>query len=240
MSAGEGQPRRLLGVILALLIAVVVFLGVVLLVRLDSGLGYEPPASHATTGASVSLSVFPDSHPCHGSTSGAAGGGPHSDWVTYCPSTSIRIPAYSTVTFTIKQYDTSTALHNPYFDQVRGTIGGVMHVNGRPIRQISPDAPGHTFTIQTPPNANETYLFLNVPLVGVPSSAPNAVTIAGEQYPRPNVIVFQFRTGTPGQYVWHCYVPCGTGLAGDGIGGQEGFGGPMATTGYMSGTVTVT
>jgi hypothetical protein len=53
------------------------------------------------------------------------------------------------------------------------------------------------------------------------------------------VIVFQFKTGGPGTYVWHCYVPCGTGLAGDGIGGQNNFGGPMATVGYMSGTLTV-
>ena len=70
----------------------------------------------------------------------------------------------------------------------------------------------------------------------MPSSAPNTVTIAGEQYPKPNVIMFRFRTGAPGLYIWHCYVPCGTGLAGN----QEGFGGPMSTVGYMSGTLTVT
>ena len=29
-------------------------------------------------------------------------------------------------------------------------------------------------------------------------------------------------------------------LAGDGIDGQNNFGGPMATTGYMAGTITVT
>jgi len=34
-------------------------------------------------------------------------------------------------------------------------------------------------------------------------------------------------------------VPCGEGLAGEGITGQEGFGGAMATTGYMAGTITV-
>jgi hypothetical protein len=227
-------------VLVALLVAAVVFVGAVLLVRSDSGLGYEPPAQAATSGAHVSLSVFPDSHPCHGSTSGAPGGGGHSDWVTYCPSTTIKVPAYATVTVTIKQYDSSTALHNPFFDQVRGTVGGVMYVNGRPMRQVSPDAPGHTFTIQTPPDTRQTQLFVNVPLLGVSANAPNAVTIAGEQYPKPNVIVFRFRTGSPGLYIWHCYVPCGTGLAGDGLGGQEGFGGPMATTGYMAGTVTVT
>jgi len=58
--------------------------------------------------------------------------------------------------------------------------------------------------------------------------------------PAPNVIVFRFRTGAPGQYIWKCYDPCGSGLAGDGIGGQNNFGGAMATTGYMAGTLTVT
>lgn len=233
--AGD-KSRHGFGVIVALVVTAVLFVLVVLGARSLSGLGYEPPAAASTTGAHVVLSVFPDSNPCHGSTSGAPGGGAQSQWVTYCPSTSIRVPAHSTVTVTIKQYDTATALHNPFFDQVRGTVGDVIYVNGRPMRQASPDAPGHTFTIQTPPDASETTLFVNVPLLGVSASAPNRVTIAGEPYPKPNVIVFKFKTGTPGQYVWHCYVPCGTGLAGE----QEGFGGPMATTGYMAGTLTVT
>jgi hypothetical protein len=231
----EGSHRHVVGVILALLVTAVVFVVVVLALRGESGLGYEPAAVGATTGASVSLAVFPDSMVCHGS-----GGGPHSTWVTYCPSTTIKVPANSIVTVTIKQYDTSTTLHNPFFDTVRGTIGGVMFVNGKPMQQVTPDAPGHTFTIQTPPDTNEYPLFVNVPLLGVPDNAPNAVTINGNQYPKPNVIVFRFKTGGAGKYVWHCYVPCGTGLAGDGIGGQNNFGGPMATTGYMAGTLTVT
>jgi len=224
------------GVIAALVVTSGLFVLAVVGLRSLGGLGYEPPAAASTTGAHVVLSVFPDSNPCHGSSSGAPGGGPQSQWVTYCPSTSIKVPAYSTVTVTIKQYDTSTALHNPFFDEVVGTVGDVMYVNGRLMRQVSPDSPGHTFTIQTPPDTNETNLFVNVPLLGVSANAPNGATIAGEPYPKPNVIVFKFKTGSPGEYVWHCYVPCGTGLAGD----QEGFGGPMATTGYMSGTVTVT
>ena len=232
----EDRRRLAPGVIVAVVLAGGLFVLLVLGVRALGGLGYEPPAKHATTGVNVSLSVFPDSYVCHGSTSGAPGGGPQQHWVTYCPSTTIRVPAHSIVTVTIRQYDTATALHNPFFDQVRGTIGDLMYVNGHPMREVDPAAPGHTFTIQTPPDTNETNLFVNVPLVGVSASAPNRVTIAGQQYPQPNVIVFRFRTGSRGQYVWHCYVPCGTGLAGE----QEGFGGPMATTGYMAGTLTVT
>jgi hypothetical protein len=236
----ESRSHHLVGVIAALVVTGVLFVGLVLGVRALSGLGYEPPAQASTTGANVTLSVLPDSYVCHGSTTGAPGGGANPAWVTYCPSTSIKVPAYSTVTVTIEQYDTATTLHNPFFAQVRGTVGNVMYVNGRPFRRINPTAPGHTFTIQTPPNTSEFPLFVNIPLMGVPGNAPNTVTIAGHKYPKPVVTVFRFKTGAPGQYVWHCYVPCGTGLAGDGAGGQNGFGGPMATTGYMSGTLTVT
>lgn len=211
------------------------FVILVVAVRGQTGLGYEPGAVRDTTGASLSLSTFPDSMVCHG-----AGGGPHPDWVTYCPSTTIKVPAHSTVTMTIYQYDSATTLHNAFFDTVRGTVRNTMTVNGKPMTRLSPDAAGHTFTIQTPPNANEYQLFVSVPLLGVSSSAPNSVTINGSQYPKPNVIVFRFVTGGPGKYVWHCYIPCGTGLAGDGLGGQNNFGGPMGTTGYMAGTLTVT
>jgi hypothetical protein len=230
-----GAGRHVAGVLGAVVAVAALFVGLVLAVRAAHGLGYEPAATQSTAGASITLGAFPDSMACHGS-----GGGPHPEWVTYCPSTTIRVPAHRVVTVTIYQYDSSTALHNPFFDTVRGTLDGTMTVNGRVMRQVSPDAAGHTFTIQTPPNEREYQLFVNVPLMGVPDNAPNAVMVNGNPYPKPNVIRFQFRTGGPGTYVWHCYIPCGTGLAGDGAGGQNGFGGPMGTTGYMSGTLTVT
>jgi hypothetical protein len=193
----------------------------------------------ATTGAHIYLETYPDSFACHGS-GGGPGGGPHPEWVTYCPSTTIKLPAYSTITVTIKQYDTGGSVHNPFFAQVKGTIGGVMYVNGKPMSEVSAEDVAHTFTIQTPPATHEPQLFVNVPLLGVSEKTPETEHIAGHTYPAPNVVVFRFRTGAPGQYVWHCYVPCGEGLAGEGVGGQDGFGGAMATTGYMAGTVTVT
>lgn len=230
------QPRRhAVGVAVTVLLVAGLFALLVFLVRGQRGLGYEPAASSATAGASITLGAFPDSMACHG-----AGGGPHPRWVTYCPSTTIKLPAHRIVTVTIDQYDTATTFHNPFFDQVRGTIGNAMTVNGRPMTRVDLDAAGHTFTIQTPPDVTEDQLFVSVPLLGVSANAPSAVTINGSQYPKPNVIVFRFRTGGPGIYVWHCYIPCGTGLAGEGVGGQNNFGGPMATTGYMAGTVTVT
>jgi hypothetical protein len=233
--SSEGASRHVLGIAIALLVTAALFVLLAVLVRADKGLGYEPAAVRTTTGAHVTLSVLPDSMVCHGS-----GGGPHPEWVTYCPTTSINVPANTVVTVTVLQYDSATALHNPFFDKVRGTVGDTMTVNGKSMQQVSPDVPGHTFTIQTPPDEHEQQLFVNVPLQGVADNAPNAETVNGNQYPKPNMIVFQFKTGGPGTYVWHCYVPCGTGLAGDGIGGQNNFGGPMATTGYMSGTLTVT
>jgi len=231
----EGGTGRVVGVAITFVAVAALLIGLVFAVRAGKGLGYNPPPNSQTTGASITLSAFPDSMVCHGS-----GGGAHPEWVTYCPSTSIKVPADSVVTVTIMQYDSATTLHNAFFDRVRGTVGGIMTVNGKPLQQLSPDAAGHTFTIQTPPNAREPYMFVSVPLLGVPDNAPNAVTINGNPYPRPNVIVFRFRTGAAGTYVWHCYIPCGTGLAGDGLTGQDNFGGPMATTGYMSGTLTVT
>src|SRR5271165_5956023 len=123
-----GRPHHALGVIVSVLVVAALFAVLVIAVRAQKGLGYEPAADAATTGASVALSVFPDSMVCHGS-----GGGPHSDWVTYCPSTTIKVPAHSTITVTVRQYDGATTLHNPFFDRVRGTVGGVMIVNGRPM-----------------------------------------------------------------------------------------------------------
>lgn len=223
-----------MGVAISIVALVTLFVVLVLAVRAGGGLGMEPAATHQTTGARVVMGAFPDSMACHGS-----GGGPHPEWVSYCPSTSIKVPAHTVVTVTIYQYDSATSLHNQFFDRVRGTVGGTMTVNGRTMTKVGSADSGHTFTIQTPPDENEKYLFVNVPLLGVPDNAPNRVTVDGTAYPKPNVIVFRFRTGGPGTYIWHCYIPCGTGLAGDGIGGQTGFGGPMATTGFMSGTLTV-
>jgi hypothetical protein len=74
--------------------------------------------------------------------------------------------------------------------------------------------------------------------MGVADNAP-AVTqqifgVTTSDYPKPNVISFQFRTGPPGTYIWHCYDPCGNDRE-----PPYGFSGPMSTTGYMAGTMTV-
>ncbi len=202
------------------------------------GLGYEPPALQATkTGpnaAELDLSTYPDSMVCHPDAPN-----PQIGWVTYCASTNaqgtnIEVPPNSLITVVIKQYDSASGLYNNFFQTVQGTVGGVAMYNNKPMSQIKADDAAHTFTIQSVPDETSP-IFVSVPLLGVPDNAPNNVTINGNQYPTPNVIQFQFRTGPAGHtYIWHCYVPCGSDRE-----SPYGFSGPMATTGYMAGTITV-
>lgn len=231
------------GIIASLILGFGIFASIVLAMRANWGLGYEPPqlVQAQKTGlhsATLQLGTFPDSMACHPNADAM-----ESQWVSYCPSTTLEVPANSVITVVIMQYDSSSTLINDYFRQVRGTIGGTMLVNGKSMTELSADAPGHTFTLQSPPDApnapGSAYpLFVSVPLLGVPDNAPNVnVTVNGNQYqyPKPNVISFQFRTGAAGiTYVWHCYVPCGSDR-----GVPYGFSGPMSTTGFMAGTMTV-
>jgi hypothetical protein len=231
-----------LGIIVSLVVGFALLAGVWLGLSSISGLGHISSAYQATrTGpnsATLQLAAYPDSQVCH-----ADAGEPEVGWVTYCTGdngvpSNIEVPPNSIITVIIKQYDSATTLINNYFSQVRGTIGGVAFLNGKPFTQVSADAPGHTFTIQSTPNSPYP-IFVSVPLTGVPSNAPTPVTINGNQYPNPNVISFQFRTGPAGiTYIWHCYDPCGdTTYARN---PPFGFSGPMWTLGYMAGTITVT
>ncbi len=220
------------GFIIGLVVAIILGFGIVAGVWLGlnaiGGLGYEPTVLQAQkTGpnsATITLSSYPDSMVCHKGADSQ-----QIQWVTFCPTTSLAVPPDSVITVTIMQYDTATTLVNDYFRQVHGTVGGMMMVNNKPMTEIGADQPGHTFTIQSTPNSPYP-IFVSVPLLGVPDNAPNLAN----GYPAPNIISFQFRTGPPGTYIWHCYVPCGSPR-----GAPYGFSGPMATTGWMSGTLTV-
>jgi hypothetical protein len=217
------------GVIAALIIGFGIVAGVVLGLRSIQGIGYEPPVLQATkTGpnsAELDISAYPDGQVCHSSD-----GNPQINWVTYCPTTSFEVPANSLVTVVIKQYDTPTGLYNGFFQNVQGTVGGTATYNGKAMNQLAEADIAHTFTLQSPPFADNP-LYVSVPLLGVPSDAPNL----SNGYPKPAVIEFQFRTGSSGTYIWHCYVPCGNDRE-----TPYGFSGPMSTTGYMAGTMTVT
>jgi len=229
----QRSPAFIIGLIAAIILGFGIVAGVVLSLRSIKGLGYEPPVLQATkTGpnsATLSISTFPDSMVCHPDA-----GNPQINWVTYCPSTTFEVPANSLITVVIKQYDSASGLYNDFFQKVQGTVGGVAMYNNKPMNQIKADDAAHTFTIQSQPDETNP-IFVSVPLLGVPDNAPTPVNINGNMYPKPNVIAFQFRTGPASHvYIWHCYVPCGNDRE-----SPYGFSGPMTTTGYMAGTVTV-
>lgn len=174
--------------------------------------------------AFLNIATYPDSMAGeHGSDGGA-----HPDWVSYGPSTNLYVPAHAYVTVTIKQYDSGERITNPYFAKVHGTVGGSMTVNGKRESGTDPDAVGHTFTIHAAPT-NQDPLFVSVPLPAVADDAP---IVKGTAYSAPNVVKFSFITKGKGEYVFNCEFPCGDGY-------YAKFGGPMATRGYMSGTLTV-
>ena len=231
------SPGFIIGIVASIILGFGIIAGIALGLRSIEGLGYEPAVSQATkTGpnsATLELATYPDGHVCH-SDAGAL----QVNWVTYCSSTTLQgtnleVPPNSVITVVIKQYDTPTTLVNDYFRQVRGTIGSIAQLNNKPFSQVSSDTPGHTFTLQSAPNSSYP-IFVSVPLTGVPTNAP----ALANGYPAPNIISFQFRTGPAGiTYIWHYYVPCG-----DTVYARKppfGFSGPMSTTGYMSGTLTV-
>ncbi len=162
------------------------------------------------------------------------GHGENSFWVSYYArtpghkwvhSTILRVPAYSLVHVTVYQYDSATGLRNPLWGQPRGVVGGVMYVNGKPVKVLNPELASHTFAIPE--------LGVSVPLPGVDEEAPNQCSNApctlAEAH---NTITFTFRTRGPGKYRWQCFVPCAAGFI-------FGFGGPMQSIGYMDGELEV-
>jgi hypothetical protein len=69
-----------------------------------------------------------------------------------------------------------------------------------------------------------------VPLTGVSGDTKSDAAGMPNQ---PVLTTFSFVTpDKPGDYIWQCFDPCGS--------SYNGFGGPMSTKGYMSGTITVT
>lgn len=233
------SPGFIIGIVGSIIIGFGVLAGIIVGMRSNEGLGYEPPVLQATkTGqgtAELDISTFPDSQVCHPDAPN-----PEIGWVTYCATnpvgaqgTTFEVPPNSLITVVIKQYDSASGLYNDFFNTVQGTVDGTATYNGKVMSKLNSDDIAHTFDLQSPPFA-EHPLFVSVPLLGVADDAPNSVTINGNPYPKPEVITFQFRTGASGTYIWHCYVPCG-----DDRESPYGFTGPMSTTGYMAGTLTV-
>ena len=135
------------------------------------------------------------------------------DWPAYTPNTLV-VPANSLVTVTIRNYDlgdTPPPKGFP-FTTVQGIVGGVAYADGHAYTALAPEKVAHTFTVPQ--------LHINVPVPGD--------TTTGKPYVE---VSFSFRTGAAGSYYFQCFDPCGT--------GSSGWEGPMATKGYMRGTLTV-
>jgi hypothetical protein len=206
--------------LLAALIALVV---VYFVYFLESG--PSPISAKANSDGSVNLTL---------QTVPSYGLHPFPDWVSYLAknpqgkwihTTLYKVPAHTLVRVTIYQYDTPTGLRNNFLAQIRGTIGGVEYLNGKPMSIVPPSAPAHTFTVPD--------LDISVPLPGVNPNAKNQCSVApctlAEAH---NTITFSFRSPGPGTYRWQCFVPCAAGFL-------YGFGGPMQTIGYMDGLIEV-
>lgn len=199
-------------------------------------------AGNSPTGlkqASISLSTFPmspyedptwlDAHKAdYGSLLPPPGD--NQDWVTYWPTTNLVVPTHALVTVTITNYDGQTPLLNDFYSHVQGIVPGSATVDGKPFTSVDPSTPSHTFTIHSIVSSTQPWLFVSVPVTGVADDAQ--ADDAGMPL-KPIVTQFSFITpDQPGNYIWQCFDPCGS--------GYNGFGGPMSTKGYMSGTLTVT
>jgi hypothetical protein len=159
--------------------------------------------------------------------------GQNPTWVSYLVregdqwkhTTVFNVPAHSLVKITILNFDGASGLRNPFLSQVQGTVGGVMQLDGKTVKNIgAPDA-SHTFTVPQ--------MGISVPIQGVADDAPNQCPEMPCSLDQAHETVsFMIRTGKPGHYRWQCFVPCAAGFI-------DGFAGPMQTIGYMDGSLHV-
>ena len=161
------RSRHLIGVIAAVVVLGGLFVGLVFGVRAIDGLGFDPRGCLDPRCRSARCQPSPTAAPVT-ATARAPGRGRQPHLGDLLSHHGIRIPAYSSRSrVTIKQYDTATPLHNPFFATVTGTVGNVMYVNRRPVHQISPNAPAHTFAHPVAaPTPSATKLYVSVPLPG--------------------------------------------------------------------------
>jgi hypothetical protein len=213
------KAQRTIGVIVPLVLLLALVVGTFVWLT-----GYPPTVQAASTSPSeVNVTM---------QTVAQMGTEPHPQWVSYLiqqPDGSwvhtsvLQVPAHATVHMTIEQYDSGSSLRNPVMNQVLGVTDA--KVNGQPY-DVWTGVIGHTFTIPD--------LGISVPLPGIPDDAQNACSVApcSIKTSDHNTVTFSFQTGDPGTYTWQCFVPCAVGYV-------AGFGGPMATLGYMNGMLKV-
>jgi plastocyanin len=131
-------------------------------------------------------------------------------WPRFVPA-NFSVTAGQKVVLTITSYDDGTAPLPAGMTTYDSVQGGTETVNGQPVSSIPNADVSHTFTVPA--------LGVNVPIPAV-ASGQKTVTV-----------VFTFTPTKSGTFTWECMAPCGT--------GADGMGGPMATPGWMRGTLTV-
>lgn len=136
-------------------------------------------------------------------------------WPEYVPS-DITVPAHALVTVTITDFDNGPATVPAANLKVQGTVGNTEQVTKSVLGNVTA-LPAQTVSALSANDVAHTFtsaaLHLNVPV------------------PPSSTVTFSFKTGAPGTYAWQCFAPCGT--------GTTGWAGPMASPGYMQGTITV-
>ena len=223
-------------VLVALIVASAIF-AVHALARLPGTVSASASnTAHSVPTVTIHQSIFPFA-PCTDSAFvkthpqyAHCAAGDNTQWVTYSEP-SISVPAHTKITMIITNYMHPNVLHNNYFLQPQGVIGNVVNVtvNGKTQveKQVDPTIVSHTFTIHAIVSASQDWLLVSAPIAANPFSAHDA---AGMDL-QPAVTSFSFMTNGPGEYIWQCIAPCGT--------GSLGTSGPMSTKGYMSGDFIV-
>ncbi len=125
------------------------------------------------------------------------------------------VPAHTTIECEIRCFDDGPATVPAGYEKVKGTVGGTMTV--APLVNQLPSAKQQTVHAIDPKNVSHTITMadtgLNIPI------------------PPLSVVRVRFDSGAPGTHGWQCMAACGTGTG--------GWGGPMSTSGWMKGTMTV-
>jgi len=137
----------------------------------------------------------------------------------YMPS-NLVLPANSLVSITVVNFDDATALPagSEQFAAAKGVRGPLQ------IQALDPANPNDTSGAVTTATSLD-------PAKGV--SHTFTITALGINVPiaPKSRVTFTIHTGKAGTYTWQCYDPCG--------GDPDGWGGAMADTGFMRGTLSV-
>ena len=135
----------------------------------------------------------------------------------YLPAT-FTLPAYTTVTITITNFDDATALPANYAQYAKASGIDKNSFQSAAMDPKNPNAKAVSTTMSQVEAANVSHTFTIRGLnLSVPVAAKSTTT-------------FSFHTPAGGTYAWRCEDPCGI--------GPVGWGGAMSTDGYMQGHVT--